>query len=56
MITPGVNGNIIPCVKLGLMVHDLTERMAPYLIVMEGMQLAALRFDHLVTKLSCCAG
>ncbi len=43
-------------VKHGLTVKDLTETMAPYLTMTEGLKLAALTFDKDVNKLSCCAG
>ena len=43
-------------VKHGLTVKDLTETMAPYLTMAEGLKLAALTFDKDVNKLSCCAG
>ncbi|PSR20251.1 MAG: mercury(II) reductase [Sulfobacillus acidophilus] len=43
-------------VKHGLRVHDLTETLAPYLTMAEGLKLAALTFEQDVNKLSCCAG
>jgi mercuric reductase len=42
-------------VKYGLTITDLTESMAPYLTMAEGLKLAALTFDKDVSKLSCCA-
>lgn len=43
-------------VKFGLTIEDLTETLAPYLTMAEGLKLAALTFDKDVSKLSCCAG
>ena len=43
-------------VKHGLTIADLTDTLAPYLIMAEGLKLAALTFDKDVSKLSCCAG
>lgn len=43
-------------VKFGLTIEDLTENLAPYLTMAEGLKLAALTFDKDVSKLSCCAG
>lgn len=43
-------------VKFGLTVSDLTDTLAPYLTMAEGLKLAALTFDKDVNKLSCCAG
>ncbi len=43
-------------VKHGLTIADLTETLAPYLTMAEGLKLAALTFDKDVSKLSCCAG
>jgi len=43
-------------VKFGLTVEDLTDSLAPYLTMAEGLKLAALTFDKDVSKLSCCAG
>ena len=43
-------------VKFGLTIEDLTETLAPYLTMAEGLKLAALTFDKNVSKLSCCAG
>ncbi len=43
-------------VKFGLTVTDLTETLAPYLTMAEGMKLTALTFGKDVNKLSCCAG
>ena len=43
-------------VKHGLTVADLTDTLAPYLTMAEGLKLAALTFDKDVAKLSCCAG
>ena len=43
-------------VKHGLTIADLTDTMAPYLTMAEGLKLAALTFDKDVSKLSCCAG
>ena len=42
-------------VKFGLTIEDLTETLAPYLTMAEGLKLAALTFDKNVSKLSCCA-
>lgn len=44
------------CVKFGLTIDDLTDSLAPYLTMSEGLKLAALSFDKDVSKLSCCAG
>lgn len=43
-------------VKFHLTVTDLTETMAPYLTMAEGLKLTAQTFDRDVNKLSCCAG
>lgn len=43
-------------VKFGLTIEDLTETLAPYLTMAEGLKLAALTFDKDISKLSCCAG
>ncbi len=43
-------------VKFNLTIEDLTETLAPYLTMAEGLKLAALTFDKDVSKLSCCAG
>ena len=43
-------------VKHGLTIADLTDTLAPYLTMAEGLKLAALTFDKDVKKLSCCAG
>lgn len=43
-------------VKFGLKIEDLTETLAPYLTMAEGLKLAALTFDKDISKLSCCAG
>jgi mercuric reductase len=43
-------------VKFGLTVSDLTETLAPYLTMAEGLKLTALTFNKDVDKLSCCAG
>lgn len=53
-------GNVIYAaslaVKFGLTIEDLTETLAPYLTMAEGLKLAALTFDKDISKLSCCAG
>ncbi|MCY0864533.1 MAG: mercury(II) reductase [Sulfobacillus sp.] len=43
-------------VKFGLTITDLTDTLAPYLTMAEGLKLTALTFDQDVSKLSCCAG
>ncbi|SMC02254.1 mercuric reductase [Sulfobacillus thermosulfidooxidans DSM 9293] len=43
-------------VKFGLTIDDLTDSLAPYLTMAEGLKLTALTFDKDVSKLSCCAG
>jgi len=43
-------------VRFHLTVADLTETMAPYLTMTEGLKLAAQTFGRDVNKLSCCAG
>lgn len=43
-------------VKFGLRIEDLTDTLAPYLTMAEGLKLTALTFDQDVNKLSCCAG
>ena len=43
-------------VKFGLTVEDLTDTMAPYLTMVEGLKLAALGYNNDISKLSCCAG
>lgn len=42
-------------VKFNLTVRDLTETLAPYLTMSEGLKLAAQTFGRDVSKLSCCA-
>ncbi len=42
-------------VKFNLTVSDLTETLAPYLTMAEGLKLAAQTFSRDVSKLSCCA-
>jgi mercuric reductase len=42
-------------VKFNLTVRDLTETLAPYLTMAEGLKLAAQGFGRDVSKLSCCA-
>ena len=37
-------------------VHDLADRLFPYLTMVEGLKLAAQTFTKDVTQLSCCAG
>ncbi|PKH09188.1 mercury(II) reductase [Planomicrobium sp. MB-3u-38] len=43
-------------VKFGLTIENLSETLAPYLAMAEGLKLAALTFDNDVSQLSCCAG
>ncbi|MCY0897781.1 MAG: mercury(II) reductase [Firmicutes bacterium] len=43
-------------VKFRLTIQDLTDTLAPYLTMAEGLKLTALTFDQDVAKLSCCAG
>ncbi|MCY0886141.1 MAG: mercury(II) reductase, partial [Firmicutes bacterium] len=43
-------------VRFGLTVSDLTDTLAPYLTMAEGLRLAALTFHKDVGRLSCCAG
>lgn len=43
-------------VKFGLTIEDLTETLAPYLTMAEGLKLVAITFDKDISKLSCCAG
>lgn len=43
-------------VKYGLTIDDVTESLAPYLTMAEGLKLAALTFGKDVDTLSCCAG
>lgn len=43
-------------VKYGLTIADITDTLAPYLTMAEGIKLTALTFDKDVNKLSCCAG
>jgi len=43
-------------VKFKLTITDITDTLAPYLTMAEGLKLAALTFDQDVDKLSCCAG
>lgn len=43
-------------VKFGLTIENLSETLAPYLTMAEGVKLAALTFDNDVSQLSCCAG
>src|SRR5699024_10723962 len=43
-------------VKFGLTIEDLTDTMAPYLTMVEGLKLAALGYNNDISKLSWCAG
>ena len=43
-------------VKFGLTIEDLTDTMAPYLTMVEGLKLTALGYNNDISKLSCCAG
>src|SRR5699024_12449966 len=43
-------------VKFGLTREELTDSLAPYLTIAQGLKLAALTFDKYISKLSCCAG
>jgi mercuric reductase len=43
-------------VKFRLTAEDLVATLAPYLIMAEGIRLAAQTFVRDVSKLSCCAG
>lgn len=43
-------------VKFGLTVEDLTDTMAPYLTMTEGLKIVALGYNNDASKLSCCAG
>ena len=43
-------------VKFGLTIENLSDTLAPYLTMAEGVKLAALTFDKDVSQLSCCAG
>ena len=43
-------------VKFGLTIENLSDTLAPYLTMAEGVKLAALTFDNDVSQLSCCAG
>ena len=43
-------------VEHGLAIADVTDTLAPYFTMAEGLKLAALTFDKEVSKLSCCAG
>lgn len=43
-------------VKFGLTIEDLTDTMAPYLTMVEGLKLATLGYNNDISKLSCCAG
>src|SRR5699024_8847095 len=43
-------------VIFGLTIEDLTETLAPYLTMAEGLKLAALTFDKDILKLYCCRG
>ncbi|MGB6408877.1 MAG: FAD-dependent oxidoreductase, partial [Planococcus donghaensis] len=43
-------------VKFGLTIEDISDTLAPYLTMSEGVKLAALTFDKDVSQLSCCAG
>ncbi len=43
-------------VKFGLTIENLSDTLAPYLTIAEGVKLAALTFNKDVSQLSCCAG
>ncbi|MGI1677703.1 MAG: mercury(II) reductase [Cellvibrionaceae bacterium] len=40
----------------GMTVHDLADRLFPYLTMVEGLKLCAQTFKKDVSQLSCCAG
>lgn len=42
-------------VKHHLTISNLVESFAPYLTMAEGLKLAAISFEHDISKLSCCA-
>jgi mercuric reductase len=43
-------------IRHGMSVHDLGNEMFPYLVMAEGLKLAAQTFTKDVKQLSCCAG
>ena len=43
-------------IKHGMTVTELAETIFPYLTTVEGLKLAAQKFDKDISKLSCCAG
>jgi mercuric reductase len=53
-------GEIIQAAALAIharmTVHDLADRLFPYLTMVEGLKLAAQTFTKDVSQLSCCAG
>ncbi|MBI3951699.1 MAG: mercury(II) reductase, partial [Acidobacteria bacterium] len=42
-------------IRFGLTIKDIVETFHPYLVMVEGLKLAALTFERDVAKLSCCA-
>ena len=43
-------------IRARMTVHDLADRLFPYLTMVEGLKLAAQTFTKDVSQLSCCAG
>ena len=55
-VVPGVIFTNPGVGTVGLTIENLTDTMAPYLTMVEGLKLAALGYNNDISKLSCCAG
>ena len=55
-VVPGVIFTNPGVGTVGLTIEDLTDTMAPYLTIVEGLKLTALGYNNDISKLSCCAG
>ena len=54
-VVPGVIFTNPGVGTVGLTIEDLTDTMAPYLTMVEGLKLTALGYNNDNSKLSCCA-
>lgn len=55
-VVPGVIFTNPGVGTVGLTIEDLTDTMAPYLTMVEGLKLTALGYNNDISKLSCCTG
>ena len=55
-VVPGVIFTNPGVGTVGLTIEDLTDTMAPYLTMVEGLKLTALGYNNDISKLSCCVG